>query len=301
MPNHLLSLAAVGLTLSLAQSGHCGSGQTVEKLYFSAVDGPLRKAQLSVLPAGVLVTCGSIRVKSNEVDTQIADAPEPVRAELKKHTLYVAEQILIRKLLEAKSKEWGKKRGNSASGNLDAYLSNVLASVKATEAEKHAFFQENSDAFGGASYKNVANAIEAQVLAHKRQAAFIRLVDSLASASSLRVDSKWCQKVAPLALNNPVSKARRSGKPSLVDFGSKGCMPCDKLAPILERLKTRYAKQCTVLFVSVRDERVLAQRYGISSIPLQTFYGKDGREVSRHSGFWPESKLIEQLAMLGIR
>ena len=50
------------------------------------------------------------------------------------------------------------------------------------------------------------------------------------------MSASWAREQAVLAKDNPVDKARASGKPSLVDFGAKGCIPCDMLAPILEAL-----------------------------------------------------------------
>ena len=96
-------------------------------------------------------------------------------------------------------------------------------------------------------------------------------------------------------MDNPVDKVRNSGKPSLVDFGSKGCRPCDMLAPILKTLEKKYEGKANVIFISVREEQILASRYGIRSIPVQIFFDKNGKEVFRHTGFWPQAELEKKL------
>jgi thioredoxin 1 len=87
----------------------------------------------------------------------------------------------------------------------------------------------------------------------------------------------------------------------MVDFGADGCRPCDMMAPILEELKKTYKGNCEIIFVHVREEQVLASRYGISSIPVQVFFDKNGKEVFRHTGFFAKDKIIEQLGKLGVK
>ena len=108
------------------------------------------------------------------------------------------------------------------------------------------------------------------------------------------------QLLLSLAKDNPVDTARASGKPSLVDFGSTGCRPCDILAPILDALEEKYAGKLNVVFVHVGQEQILASRYGIQSIPMQFLYDKDGTEVFRHTGFGPQVEIEKKLAEMGV-
>lgn len=43
-----------------------------------------------------------------------------------------------------------------------------------------------------------------------------------------------------------------------------------------------------VVFSHVREQPGAAQRYGITSIPVQVFFDREGREVFRHTGFYPQ-------------
>jgi thioredoxin 1 len=87
----------------------------------------------------------------------------------------------------------------------------------------------------------------------------------------------------------------------MVDFGADGCRPCDMLKPILESLKTDYDGKANILFVHVRDEQVLATRYGIDMIPVQIFFDKDGNEVFRHVGFWPKDQIVAKFVEMGVK
>jgi len=56
-----------------------------------------------------------------------------------------------------------------------------------------------------------------------------------------------------------------------------------------------------VVFVHVGQEQILASRYGVQTIPMQFFYNKDGKEVFRHIGFWPQDEIEKKLAEIGVR
>ena len=71
------------------------------------------------------------------------------------------------------------------------------------------------------------------------------------------------------------------------------------MAPILKDLEAKYAGKANVVFVHVRDNPVLAARYGIRSIPVQVFFDAKGKEVHRHSGFLAQEALEQQLAEMG--
>lgn len=84
---------------------------------------------------------------------------------------------------------------------------------------------------------------------------------------------------------------------TLIDLGAKTCIPCKMMAPILEELKKEYEGRAAVVFIDVHDEanKGKAQAFKIMAIPSQIFYGRDGREVSRHMGFMEKKDIKAQL------
>lgn len=112
--------------------------------------------------------------------------------------------------------------------------------------------------------------------------------------------ASWVKEQAVLAQDNQVDKVRVSKKPSLVDFGADGCQPCDMMTPVLASLRDKYAGKLNVLFVHVQTEQILAARYGIQSIPVQIFFDKNGKEVFRHTGFFPQNEIENKLSEMGV-
>ena len=132
-------------------------------------------------------------------------------------------------------------------------------------------------------------------------AAFVLLAGLTAAAGAADTVSPAAAVKPAEAAPGPVAQARASGMPSLVDFGAKGCRPCDMLAPILDTLRTKYAGKMNVLFVNVREEPALAAQYGIEFIPVQVFFDKSGKEVFRHTGFWPQEEIEKKAAEMGVQ
>lgn len=74
--------------------------------------------------------------------------------------------------------------------------------------------------------------------------------------------------------------------PRLVDLGAGKCIPCKKMAPILEELKKDYAGIVDVVFIDVWKDPKAGKPYGIRLIPTQIFFDRSGKEVFRHEGFF---------------
>jgi len=91
------------------------------------------------------------------------------------------------------------------------------------------------------------------------------------------------------------------GLPRLVDLGSKECIPCKMMAPILEELKAEYAGrlQVDVIDVWLPGNRETAKQYGIRLIPTQIFFAPDGKELWRHEGFLSKEDILAKWKELG--
>ncbi|MHB1457294.1 MAG: thioredoxin family protein, partial [Armatimonadota bacterium] len=154
---------------------------------------------------------------------------------------------------------------------------------------------------GDATFAQVKDQLKDYVLNEKRQAFIDSYINNMGNRTAIKVGESWVEKQYTLSIDNPVDSARTSGKPSMVDFGSEGCGPCDMMTPILAELKKDYADRVNILFVPVREEQILAARFGIKSIPVQVFFDKDGKEVFRHVGFFAKDQILSKLAELGVK
>jgi thioredoxin 1 len=87
--------------------------------------------------------------------------------------------------------------------------------------------------------------------------------------------------------------------PRLVDVGADKCIPCIKMAPILDTLREDFAGQMEVKFVDAWKNREEAAAYGTQMIPTQIFYGSDGQELYRHTGFYGRDDILAKWQELG--
>ncbi len=98
-----------------------------------------------------------------------------------------------------------------------------------------------------------------------------------------------------------IKAALSSGRPSVVDFGARSCIPCKQMAPILEELNRELRGKANVLFNDVWKDDTLARGYRIQMIPTQIFFNAKGKEVKRHMGYMEKAEILNELKTLGMK
>lgn len=94
----------------------------------------------------------------------------------------------------------------------------------------------------------------------------------------------------------------KAAMPKVIDFGSKQCKACKAMEPVLESLMKNHADKFITEFVDVwmPENVALAKSHGISSIPTQVFFGADGKELFRNTGFISEEQILAKWQELGV-
>lgn len=92
----------------------------------------------------------------------------------------------------------------------------------------------------------------------------------------------FARRPSPTAAPAPVATAL----PRVVDLGANKCIPCKRMAPILEALKVDYAGAVDVQVIDVWQNPAAGQPYKIRLIPTQVFFDRKGQERFRHEGFF---------------
>lgn len=105
----------------------------------------------------------------------------------------------------------------------------------------------------------------------------------------------------PSGDESSIRRALSSGRPTLVDFGARSCIPCRKMAPILEGVEKEYRGRANVIFVDVWKDDSTGRRYRVQLIPTQVFFDAKGMEVSRHMGFMDRGEIVSTFRTLGVR
>lgn len=101
-------------------------------------------------------------------------------------------------------------------------------------------------------------------------------------------------------IEDVLDKAKKEGKIVMLELGSVGCIPCEQMRPVMERLRNNYRNKLEVIFVDVRVDRRTAQRYRVFMIPTQIFLDRNGREFHRHIGFYPYEEIEAVLKQKGL-
>ncbi len=279
---------------------------TVDALNPNLVSAALVHAHPSELSEDVLLRSGDLKITQKEIDAEIGAAPEAVREQLRKNAIFLLEQMATRQLLRQEARAALAEEGRdvdelSEQGLLQAYFEKLTADVEVSDAEVSEFYEENQDMVGGQPLEAVKGAIVSFLRQQRQQELVDNHIRNLGRRMKIQVDADWLKMQAELAKDNPVDKARASGKPTFVNFGAQGCVPCDMMEPMREEIREEYEGTLNVVFVHVGEERILASRYGVQGIPLLIFYDADGKEVHRHTGYMEREKLEEQLADLGVK
>lgn len=66
------------------------------------------------------------------------------------------------------------------------------------------------------------------------------------------------------------------GLPIIIDFGSDSCIPCKKMAPVLQTMNAEMQGKAIIKFVDVWKHAEAADGFPIQVIPTQVFINADG-------------------------
>lgn len=108
------------------------------------------------------------------------------------------------------------------------------------------------------------------------------------------------EKVVAGSIENAVKPPEEpKAVPRLLELGSDKCIPCKMMAPILDELRKEYEGQLQVAFVDVWQSPTAGDQYGVRVIPTQIFFDGAGKELFRHTGFYPKEELLAKWKELG--
>lgn len=101
-------------------------------------------------------------------------------------------------------------------------------------------------------------------------------------------------------IDDILNKAKKDGKVVMLELGSVGCIPCEQMKPVMEKLRTNYKGKLEVIFIDVRKDRDNARKFGAAMIPTQVFLDRNGKEFHRHIGFFGYEEIGPVLKKAGI-
>lgn len=96
--------------------------------------------------------------------------------------------------------------------------------------------------------------------------------------------------VQQFGVNDFDAEVLKSDIPVLVDFWAAWCGPCRMVGPVVEEIAQDFAGRLKVGKVNVDENRTLAAKYGIMSIPTLIIF-KNGQEEERLIGYQSKGEL----------
>ncbi|MFP3912747.1 MAG: thioredoxin domain-containing protein [Desulfobacteraceae bacterium] len=274
---------------------------TVEGSYPGLATGILKSARLTDMEKEILLQASQVEIREDFTGEILKQAPPEMRKQLEKNLFFLLEQKAMEMLIRQDALSMGISADQPKEEMLKAYVERLTEGLTVNEAEMKAFYESNKEMVDGMPFDQVRGSIEPFLLEQKKMAVLDDRVESLGKRTDIRLNRDWVKKQAESARDNPVDRARMSGKPTLVEFGAAGCVPCDMMQPILDKLRKQFPDNLNVVFVHVGENQLLGARFGIQSIPVQVFYDKKGKEVFRHVGFYAEEEVLKQLAKVGVK
>jgi thiol-disulfide isomerase/thioredoxin len=274
------------------------ASKTVKDFYPGLASGVLNSAVPANLPKGTLLTAGDLTIKESEITKVISQSEPAVRKQLTQNAFFLLENMATQKLLLEEAKKAGFAKGGESKAISDLISARIKVSAVTEEEIKN--FHNQNKMIANAPLEQLRETIKDYLTQQRRQEAVQQFILTLGQRTPIQINDDWVKKQSTLALDNPVDRARRSGKPTMVEFGASGCVPCDMMTPILADLRKRFPQKLNVLFVHVGQEKMLGVRFGIQGIPVQVFFDKNGQEVFRHTGFFPQEEVEKKLAQMGI-
>lgn len=104
--------------------------------------------------------------------------------------------------------------------------------------------------------------------------------------------------VFPFTANADEVQVPVANKVTMVDLGSKNCIPCKMMAPVLQSIEKFYGDRAAIVFIDVKENPAEGRKHNIRTIPTQIFYDKQGNERERHEGYIDEKAIKAKIDTL---
>lgn len=92
-----------------------------------------------------------------------------------------------------------------------------------------------------------------------------------------------------------LNTVEKSALPVILDFNADWCVPCKRMAPILEKLAEDWAGRAFIYQINADENTDLVMKFGIMSIPTLIMI-KKGQEAARLTGLQTHEKIVNHFS-----
>ncbi|MGB9742496.1 MAG: thioredoxin domain-containing protein [candidate division WOR-3 bacterium] len=218
------------------------------------------------------------------------------------------EQLITRELLyqEAVSKGFASNNPDATDPEqkkdmaIERLLKDLSAKIVVPEDEIRRFYEERKSEMRGATYEQVKNDITNYLAEQKQGEVIVAHIESLKAQARIKRNEKWLAAERAKRPPDPLEKALKNGKPTVLDLGAGYCVPCKMMKPIFEELQREYGDRANIILLEISEHRQIANRYNVRIIPTQIFFDKQGNIFYRHEGFMSREEILNKLREMGM-
>jgi len=272
---------------------------TMGKAYPDFSEGILKSAKLEKMDKSLLLKAKGFEIRDSFVEGIFGQVTPEIRKELERNMLFLLDQKVMEQLIKDDAKSMGIATEPPNEQMFQAYIDRVTKGVTVSEKAARTFYDENREMVGGVPFDQVKEPIQGLLLQQKKQETLQAHIQGLAAKAEMHINEDWVKKQVKMARDNPLDRARLSGKPTMIQFSDAGCAPCEMMKPVVEKLKKKYAGTINVISIPVRKNQMLAKRFNVQAVPVQVFFDKEGKKVHHHMGFMAEADIVSQLKKMG--
>ena len=272
---------------------------TMGTAYPDFSEGILKSAKLEKMDKSLLLKAKGFEIRDSFVEGIFGQVTPEIRKELERNMLFLLDQEAMERLIKDDAKSMGIATEPPNEQMFQAYIDRVTKGVTVPEKAARTFYDENREMVGGVPFDQVKEAIQGLLLQQKKQEALQAHIQGLAGKAQMHINEDWVKKQVEMARDNPLDRARLSGKPTMVQFSASGCAPCEMMKPIVKKLQKKYTDTINVISIPVKENQMLAKRFNVQAVPVQVFFDKEGKKVHHHMGFMAEADIVNQFKRMG--
>ena len=256
-----------------------------------------------------LATVNGEKITVQQFLQDVVKIQEPDRSMLREDPSKFLEMMIMKALILQEVRREGFQASKEERGEeevIQEFLQKKFSSPPAVSKEElAAFYETYKDRMEGQTLEQAAPMIEQVIRQGKQEEEYMRFLEEIRNRASVEINQerlKAMRAKAPESTNTgeDFSKALKSGRPVLVDFGSNSCIPCRQLRPILQEIRKEQAGKMEVLVIDIYKYQDLANEYRIQVIPTIILFDSNAKEVFRNQGFMPKAAIMEQTRKVGV-
>lgn len=256
-----------------------------------------------------LATVNGEKITVQQFLQDVVKIQEPDRSMLREDPAKFLDMMIMKALILQEVRREGFQASKEERGEeevIQEFLQKKFSSPPTVSKEElAAFYETYKDRMEGQTLEQAAPMIEQVIQQGKQEQEYMGFLEELRNRASVEINQerlKAMRAKAPESTNTgeDFSKALKSGKPVLVDFGSNSCIPCRQLRPILQEIRKEQAGKIEVLVIDVYKYQDLANEYRIQVIPTIILFDSNAKEVFRNQGFMPKAAIMEQTRKVGV-